>query len=96
MTEHPQRRLRQQIVDALDSDTTEHEMPPHPTDTTDEVKALAHQLVALPFGDPAQPLRFQTLTEYYQPLAQSILNAQAGWRIDDKTKTWIKVDAART
>ena len=82
--------LRDRLVDALTGE--EEDLPPHPTDDTTEVRALARGLAGLAFGDTAAPLNFNTITEYYQPLAQSILNYQAGWHIDPKAKAWRRID----
>ncbi|QSE94183.1 hypothetical protein JWS13_39090 [Rhodococcus pseudokoreensis] len=78
--------LRGHLADALGGQ--EHEQPPHPTDDTPEVRALARGLAGLAFGDTAAPLNFNTITEYYQPLAQSILNYQGGWIIDPSVRLW--------
>lgn len=85
-----QDELRDRITEGLAG--IEHEQPPHATDDTDEVKAFAKWLNGLPFGAVDQPLHFQTVTDYLAPLAQSILNRQAGWVIDQDAARWVRLD----
>lgn len=82
--------LREKIAEGLAG--AEPELPPHPADDDAEVKAFARWLNGLAFGAVDQPLHFQTVTDYLAPLAQSILNRQAGWVIDEETKRWARLD----
>lgn len=82
--------LRDKIAEGLAG--ADVELPPHPTDDDDEVKDFARWLNGLSFGAVDQPLHFQTVTEYLAPLAQSILNRQARWVINEETNRWARLD----
>lgn len=67
-------------------------LPPYPTTDHYLVRQLADDLDGLPFGESDWHFNFRTESNYYRPLAQAFLNAQAGWFLDMRTREWVPRD----
>ncbi|WP_206492327.1 hypothetical protein [Rhodococcus sp. KRD162] len=63
--------------------------PPYPTTSHFLVTQLASDLDGLAFGAADWHFNFRTDPNYYPALAQAVLNAQAGWFLDMRTREWV-------
>lgn len=64
--------------------------PPYPNTDHYLVATLAKDLDGLAFGNKEWHFNFRTSDDYYRPIAQAMLNAQAGWFLDIRTREWVK------
>lgn len=63
--------------------------PPYPTTSHFVVAQLATDLDGMAFGAADWHFNFRTDPNYYAAIAQAVLNAQAGWFLDMRTREWV-------
>lgn len=63
--------------------------PPYPNTSHFVVVQLAKDLDGMAFGAADWHFNFRTDPNYYGAIAQAVLNAQAGWFLDMRTREWV-------